>query len=121
MKGITNDKLKIKRMKTLIQIIAIIMVFSVAVQAQAQTAEPPKEKTEQVEFASLNDFIDYLEAVKKGQAEPIDKVVLEKEYARLIKEMDAKVHGSTSDNGTNEVQPVSENIGDFGDDLGDIK
>lgn len=96
----------------------MILFFSVSVHAQGQKGDPPKSKKEKVEFVSLNDLVDYLEAVKKGEAEPIDKVTLEKEYARLISEMDKEFHSSSPKKATNDAKPETsdgqvEGIGDL--------
>ena len=106
-------------MKNLINIFTIIIFFAVSAQAQGQKEEPPKKEKEKIEFVSLNDLVDYLEAVKKGEVEPIDKVTLEKEYARLISEMDQEFHSGSPNKQSNPTKPVittgvaDENVGDI--------
>lgn len=107
-------------MKNLIHIIAIVLFFSIAANAQNDKQEPPQKEKEKIEFASLNAFVNYLEAVKKGEAAPIDQVVLEKEYARLVREMDREFHNSKSVERPSENRPVTTS-NDYEENLGDTE
>lgn len=107
-------------MKKLIYIFIAIILFSVTSQAQGLKEDPPKAKKEKVEFVSLNALVDYMEAVKKGEVEPLDQVTLEKEYARLINELDQEFHTSTPKKGVQHSK--SETTSDISEGkLGDIK
>lgn len=97
-----------------------MIFFTVTAQAQGQKEDPPKAKKEKIEFVSLNALVDYLEAVKKGEVEPIDKVTLEKEYARLISEMDQEFH-SSSPNKKSNTDKTTVTTGVSSEYVGDIK